>query len=275
VSEDAGMSTVLYESNNGVGLVTLNRPQRGNAWTGRMEMELRAALVQAAGDPDARVIVLTGAGDRFCVGGDSQALEGHVERGSYDSGVPEPLAPVGRTDDPDLVGKFSFLWGIDKPVVAAVNGAAAGLGFVLMCYCDLRFAAEGAKLTMAFPRLGLPAEAGISWLLPRLIGTTRAADLLLTSRVMLAEEAERIGLVNRVLPAERLLPETMAFARRLGQEVAPSSLRVIKEQLYADLRGGLAQSEVVAHRRMDEMVGRPDFKEGVAALVERRAPRFS
>jgi enoyl-CoA hydratase/carnithine racemase len=275
VSEDGGVSTVLYESRDGVGLVTLNRPHRGNAWTGRMEMELREALVQAAADPAVRVIVVTGAGERFCVGGDSQALEGHVERGSYDSGVTEPLAPVGGADDPDLAGRFSFLWGVEKPVVAAVNGAAAGLGFVLMCFCDLRFAAEGAKLTISFPRLGLPAEAGISWLLPRLVGTTRAADLLLTSRVMAAEEAERIGLVNRVLPAERLLPETMAFARRLGQEMAPSSLRVIKEQLYSDLRGGLAESQAVAHRRMDEMIGGTDFKEGVAALVERRPPRFS
>ena len=268
------MSTVLYEAKDGVGLVTLNRPDRGNAWTGRVEVELRAAMAQAADDAGVRVVVVTGAGDRFCVGGDSKALEGHVQRGSYDSGVHEPLAQPGRSDDPELTGKFSFLWGIDKPVVAAVNGAAAGLGFVLMCFCDLRFAAEGAKLTIAFPRLGLPAEAGLSWLLPRLIGTGRAADLLLTSRVMPAEEAERIGLVNRVLPPERLLPETVAFARRLGEEIAPSSLRTIKEQLYADLRRTLAEAEATAGKRLEEMVGSPDFEEGVAALIERRPPRF-
>jgi enoyl-CoA hydratase/carnithine racemase len=269
------MSVVLYEANDGVGVVTLNRPERGNAWTGHLEQEFRAAMVQAEADPAARVIVITGAGDRFCVGGDSKALEGHVERGSYDSGVREPLAQPGRSDDPDLTGKFSFMWGMDKPVVAAVNGAAAGLGFVLMCFCDLRFAAEGAKLTVSFPRLGLPAEAGVSWLLPRLIGNSRAADLLLTSRVVPAEEAERIGLVHRVLPPELLLSETMAFARRLGREIAPSSLRVIKEQLYSDLRGSLAESETVARQQMDKMMGSPDFEEGVAALVERRPPRFN
>jgi len=269
------MNTVQYEAKDGVGLVTLNRPERGNAWTGRMEEDLRAAMVEAAADSGTRVIVLTGAGDRFCVGGDAKALEGHVERGAYDTGVRGPLPQPGRSDDPELMGKFSFLWAMEKPVVAAVNGAAAGLGFVLMCFCDLRFAAEGAKLTVAFPRLGLPAEAGISWLLPRLVGTTRAAELLLTSRVVLAEEAERLGLVNRVFPSERLLPEAIAFARRLGREMAPSSLRVIKEQLYSDLRRTLAEAEATSHRLTHEMVGSPDFGEGVAALVERRPPRFS
>jgi enoyl-CoA hydratase/carnithine racemase len=269
------MTTVLYEAKDGVGLVTLNRPERGNAWTGRMEEDLRAAMVEAAADPAARVLVLTGAGDRFCVGGDSKALEGHVERGSYDSGVRGPLPQPGRRDDPELTGKFSYLWAIDKPVVAAVNGAAAGLGFVLMCFCDVRFAAEGAKLTLAFPRLALPAEAGVSWVLPRLVGTARAAEILLTSRVLLAEEAERIGLVNRVLPAERLLAEALAFARRLGRDIAPSSLRTIKQQLYSDLRRSLSEAEATAERLTHEMVGSAEFSEGVAALVERRPPKFS
>jgi enoyl-CoA hydratase/carnithine racemase len=268
------VTLVTFDVADGVGVVTLNRPDRGNAWTGRMEIEYRAALARAENDDDVAVIVITGAGERFCVGADSRALEGMVGTGRYDDGVREPLAEPGRRDDPDLAGRHAFLWGIPKPVIAAVNGAAAGLGFAIACWCDLRFAGAGAKFTVSTPRLGLPVEFGLSWLLPRMLGTTRAADLLLSGRVVLAEEAERIGLVNGVFPPERLLEETVAYARRLGQDCAPSSLRAAKEQLYADLRGTLAAAEADSRRRMTAMIGSADFREGVAALAERRPPDF-
>jgi enoyl-CoA hydratase/carnithine racemase len=265
---------VCYEASDGVALLTFNRPERGNAWTGRMETEYRRALAVAEADDAVRVIVLTGAGRHFCVGADKDALDGFRASGRYDSGIREPLAEPGRRDDPDIAGRHNFLWSLDKPVIAAVNGAAAGIGFVIACFCDLRFAAAGAKLTTSTARLGLPAEYGLSWVLPRLVGLTRASSLLLTGMPITAEEADRIGLLNGIFPADRLLVETLAFARRMARECAPSSLRATKQQLYADLRRPLAEADADSVRRMEEMIGSADFAEGVAALVERRAPNF-
>ena len=154
-----------------------------------------------------------------------------------------------------------------------MNGPAAGAGFALACYCDLRFAAAGAKLTAAHGRLGLPAEFGLSWLLPRLVGLTRAADLLLSSRVVLAEEAAEIGLVNAVAPGEDLLAVTYAYAQRLATEVSPASLAATKMQLYADLHRDAATAARDAEERLGTMMAGPDFAEG-SALRERRPPRF-
>lgn len=268
------MSLVLYDARDGVGLVTLNRPARGNSWTGRMEVAYRSVLAEAEADPTVRVIVITGAGERFCVGADVAALDGMKDGSGYNDGVREPLPQPGRSDDPDLAGRHSFLWGIPKPVIAAINGAAAGIGFAVACYCDLRFASAGAKLTTSTARLGLPVEFGLSWLLPRMLGTTRAADLMISGRVILAEEAERIGLVNRVFPPDRLLDEALDYARRLAAECAPSSLRAAKEQLYRDLRGTLADAETDSRSRLEAMVGSPDYCEGVRALIARRQPHF-
>jgi enoyl-CoA hydratase/carnithine racemase len=175
---------------------------------------------------------------------------------------------------PEFDADFAYQFGIPKPIIAAINGPAAGVGLVIACYCDLRFAALGAKLTTSHGRLGLPAEYGLSWLLPRLIGVTRAADVLLSSRVVLAEEAERLGLVNRALPAEELLPFTYEYAGRLATEIAPSSLAVTKLQLYRDLHVDAASSVNDAGTRMAEMMTGADFAEGVAALTEKRMPAF-
>jgi enoyl-CoA hydratase/carnithine racemase len=175
---------------------------------------------------------------------------------------------------PEFDADFAYHFGIPKPIIAAVNGPAAGVGLVLACYCDLRFAARGAKLTTSHGRLGLPAEYGLSWLLPRLIGVTRAADLLLSSRVVLAEEAEQLGLVNRALPPADLLPHTYAYAARLATEIAPSSAAATKLQLYRDLHGDVASSVNDASRRLADMTRGADFVEGVAALTEKRRPNF-
>ncbi len=212
-----------------------------------MHTEYRALLARAAGDPGVRVIVVTGAGRGFCAGADTRALEGHVERGGYDPGTGPELARPGYGVRPEFDADFAYHFGIAKPVIAAVNGPAAGVGFALACYCDLRFAAAGAKLTTAHGRLGLPAEYGLSWLLPRLIGLTRAADLLLSSRVVLAEEAAEFGLVNRVEEPEELMEATYAYARILATEVSPASLAATKVQMYLDLHRDAATS--VARRR--------------------------
>ncbi len=268
------LKVTRYEVRDRVATVTLHRPDRLNAWTGRMHAEYRALLDRAGSDPAVRVIVVTGSGRGFCAGADARALEGHVERGSYDAGLGDDVAMPGYGVRPEFDADFAYQFGIPKPIIAAVNGPAAGVGLVLACYCDLRFAARGAKLTTSHGRLGLPAEYGLSWLLPRLIGVTRAADLLLSSRVVLAEEAEQLGLVNRALPPDELLAHTYAYAGQLATEVAPSSLAVTKLQLYRDLHGDVATSVNDAASRMGEMMRGADFAEGVAALSEKRPPAF-
>lgn len=268
------LRAIRYEVADRVALITLDRPERLNAWTGRMDEEHRWAVDQAEQDPDVRVIVLTGAGRGFCAGADTEALTGLAAAGTYDDGLrTEPSRP-GYGVRPDFDHPHAFHLGLTKPVIAAVNGAAAGVGFVLACYADIRFAAAGAKLTTSFGRLGLPGEWGITWLLPRLVGPARAAELLFSSRVVLAEEAERMGLVNRVLPPDALLDETLSFARAMATEIAPSSLRVLKAQLWADQLEPLEGSIARATALLESMIGAPDFNEGVAALTERRPPRF-
>jgi enoyl-CoA hydratase/carnithine racemase len=264
-----------YGVDRGVALLTLNRPDRLNAWTARMEYEYRAALAEADTDPEVRAVVITGSGRGFCAGADTEALKGIVETGKYGAGSGQPLPQPGAGVHKDFDHGFSFPLALTKPVIAAVNGPAAGVGFVVMCFADIRFAAAGAKLTTSFARLGLPAEHGVSWMLSRLIGPARAADLLFSSRVVLAEEALEIGLVNRVLPADELLDATLHYARQIATEISPWSLRTIKRQLALDLDRDLDASASEAEVRMRESFDQPDFTEGVAALREKRLPRFA
>ena len=268
------LKVTRYETTDAVATITLDRPDRLNAWTGRMNTEYRSLLARAAADRAVRVIVVTGAGRGFCAGADTRALEGHVERGGYDPGTGPGLDRPGYGVRPEFDAEFAYHFGIPKPILAAVNGPAAGVGFALACYCDLRFAAAGAKLTTAHGRLGLPAEFGLSWLLPRLVGLTRAADLLLSSRVVLAEEAAEIGLVNKVTPAAELTPMVNEYARRLATEISPASLAATKLQLYTDFHRDAAASARDAEERLRIMMQGADFAEGVAALTARRPPRF-
>lgn len=259
----------------GVASVTLARPERLNAWTGRMHAEYRWALAEASDDPAVRAIVVTGEGRAFCAGADTAALSGHVERGSYDPGVSaSELARPGYGVRPEYDHAFAFHYGIPKPIVAAVNGPAAGVGLVLACYCDVRFAAAGAKLTTSASRLGLPAEYGLSWVLPRLVGIGHAADLLLSSRVVLAEEAAAMGLVNRVVAPESVLSESLAYARALATEVSPRAVAAAKAQLYADLHGDVGTAVAVSEALLEDLVQGPDHAEGVRAWLAKRPPRF-
>jgi enoyl-CoA hydratase/carnithine racemase len=273
--QPADLRALRYEIERGVALVTLNRPERLNAWTNRMAEEYRWALLSANADPAVRVVVVTGEGRGFCPGADFRALEKLGEAADYPE-ADGPKDAVGAGVIPaELDHAHTFPIALRVPVIAAVNGPAAGVGFVLMCFCDMRFAAAGAKLTTSFARLGLPAEHGVSWLLPRLVGPARAADLLFSSRVVLAEEAAAMGLVNRVLPPEELLPFTLDYARRLAAETSPRALEVIKRQLWADLLGDLDTAARRSVELMVEMIAAPDFNEGVAAFRERRPPRFA
>lgn len=266
---------VEYMVEGRVATIRLNRPERLNAWTGRMSLEYRSCLAEASEDPRVRVIVVTGAGRGFCAGADSDALAGHAERGGYDSGLGESPPRPGYGVRPEYDADLAYHFGIEKPIIAAVNGPAAGIGFALACYCDLRFAARGAKLTSAHGRLGLPAEFGLSWLLPRMIGVTRAADVLLSSRVFLAEEAAEMGLVNRVLEPDDLMHHVAEYASALASDVSPASLAVTKRQLYRDVLGSSPAASIDdAVATMDEMMKGADYREGVAALREKRKPCF-
>jgi enoyl-CoA hydratase/carnithine racemase len=268
------LHAVRYGVADRIATVTLDRPHRLNAWTGRMHTEYRWCLAEAERDPGVRVVVVTGAGRGFCAGADFAALERNVEAGGYDDGVREPLAEPGYGVRPEFDHAFAFHYGMATPVIAAINGPAAGVGLVLACFCDLRFAAAGAKLTTSAPRLGLPAEYGLSWVLPRLVGLGHAVDLLLSSRVVLAEEAAVMGLVNRVLPGDELLPATYAYARALADEMSPTSLRETKRQIYADQHGDVGTAVERSVALTDQLMGGADYAEGVAAWLARRPPQF-
>ena len=270
------LKAIRQEDVGSTRVVLLSRPHRRNAWTGRMHTEYRWALQQADEDPSVKAIVVTGdpEGRAFCVGADAAALEGHAERGGYDPGTPDDLPMPGYGVHPAFDADFAWHFGLAKPVVAAINGAAAGIGLVVACFADLRFAAAGSKLTTAYGKLGLPAEYGLSWLLPRMIGLGRANDLLLTSRVVLAEEARDLGLVNEVVSPDELLPRVHGWIEEFLGPVARSSLAAAKRQVYTDLHRDAASAIDEATRLLDVHTAGPDYAEGVAALTQRRPPNF-
>ena len=271
------LKTTSWEVEDGVATLTLSRPKRHNAWTGRMHTELRYLLQRAEADSAVRVVVITGdpEGGAFCPGADSHALEGHVARGAYDAGTPDDIANPGYGIRPEFDADFAFFLGLETVTIAAVNGGTAGAGLALACWCDLRFVAADAKLTAAHGRLHLPAEYGLSWLLPRIVGHGRASDLLLSSRIFTGEEAHTMGLAVAAPPAEQVLGEALTYARRLVSDISPGALRATKRQLAVDgVRLDPRESVRDAQHRLDVMTTEPDFHEAVAAFTERRPPRW-
>lgn len=269
-----------YKTVDRVAIITLRRPERGNAWTGRMHAEYLHSIAQAERDPAVRVIVVTGDGRAFCVGGDADALDGHAERGGYDDGL---AAGGDRSSTQDRAGygidaefdhQFAFHFGLATPVIAAINGPAAGIGLALACFADLRFAVPGAKLTTAHGKLNLPPEFGLSWILPRHIGLTRAMDLLLTSRVFMTDEAHQLGLVNRLVEPDQLLAATLDYAEQLASTVSAGALRATRRMVYQDQHRGVGASVTDSLDRLDQMMGEPDYRKGVAALRDKRPPDF-
>jgi enoyl-CoA hydratase/carnithine racemase len=264
---------ILYSVEDGVAVVTLNRPDKLNAWRGEMDRDVRAAMREAASDPAVRIIVLTGAGKGFCAGADMGLLQSIQTGGARGS---SPIVePWDKSSDPNFQMQYSWFPAVPKPIIAGINGAAAGLGLILSLYCDIRFAADTAKFTTAFSKRGLVAEHGISWLLPRLVGFANAADLLYSSRVITAPEAHALGLVSRVIPAAEFMPSVMAYAKMLANEVSPRSLREMKREMWAAQFQSLGQAIDAANADMPPSFASEDFKEGVAHFVEKRAPKFT
>ena len=262
-----------YEvDSQGVAIIWLNRPHRMNAWTGRLHTEYRHLLERANSDTAVRAIVVTGRGRGFCVGGDSQALSGHADRGGYDPGISADIAKPGFGTDEHFDASFAYHFGLDKPVIAAMNGPAAGVGLALACFADLRFAVPGVKFTTAHGKLNLPAEYGLSWMLPKIVGLGRANDLLLTSRVFTSDEALTLGFVNQIFEPAELVAQTVAYAHQLIASVSPNSLRQTRWQIYKDLHRDVASAVIESERLIEDMAMEEDFKEGIAALVEKRPP---
>jgi enoyl-CoA hydratase/carnithine racemase len=263
---------ILYEVGDKIATITLNRPDRMNAWTAVMEHDVREAMKQASADDDVRVIVLTGAGRAFCAGADMEALK-TIDPDAMRRA--ENIPPFDMNRRADWQTRYAYYPSIGKPVIAMLNGATAGIGLVHALYCDLRFAAEDAVFTTAFARRGLIAEHGIAWMLSRIVGHANALDLLLSARRVSANEALRMGLVNRLCPAEKLREETYAYARELADLVSPSAMAVIKRQLYDVPFQTLAEATMDANREMIVALRGADFREGVASFVEKRPPRFT
>lgn len=274
---------LTYEVKGRVALLTLDRPDKLNAWTAAMEKSLKQALAAAVADDNVRVIVVTGAGRGFCAGADMGLLQS-IKADNWEE---RELAQAAREEEFDFAsglgpdvsphygGRFGYLMQVKKPIIAAINGPAAGLGLVVALYADMRFAGSDAKFTTAFAQRGLIAEHGISWLLPRLVGPAHALDLLLSARKVTADEAERMGLVNKVFEQVNFMGAVMDYARALAETVSPRSMGVMKAQVWKSLFQDFNEALAVGDSEMQKSFATADFKEGVAHFVEKRKANFT
>ncbi len=271
------LKVVRCEIKQGIAAVTLHRPGRGNAWTKRMNAEYRHVMAGLDENPDVRVIVVTGSGRQFCAGADFKALDHYRDTGDdYVSSLrDDAMARPGHGVRPEYDHDMVWHWGLRKPVIAAINGACAGIAMSLAAFCDLRYAVEGAKFTTAAPRLGLPAEYGLAWILPRQIGVTQAADVLMTGRTILAQEAKEMGFLNNVYPEDEFLDRVMETARYMAEQVSPMATKTTKRQLYGELMQHDVGAAVEASKRLiGDHMRSADYREGVTAFQEGRPPKF-
>ena len=263
---------------DGVLTITLNRPDRLNAWTGTMQVEVETAIRKGGADDAVRCIVITGAGRGFCAGADMNGLQSIQASAGADYNATRPAAP--RPASPSALeqtfpGRFGHMFACPKPIIAAINGPCAGIGLILTLFADMRYAAAEAKFTTAFAQRGLIAEHGIAWQLPRLVGEANALDLLFTARKFDGAEAERLGLVNKALPGDELMDYVNDIAGHLATQVSPRSVAIMKRQVRESYFQSYAASLEVADAEMEASFATHDFKEGVASFVERRPPAFT
>lgn len=271
------MADVLTSIDNSVGVVSFNRPDHLNAWTAPMAKAYRKALLDFDADPSVRVVVVTGEGREFCSGSDTGnlcdisavggSIQPQIQQPSTEPAlVPDPLAHVPDPVIPSI---------LSKPVIACINGSAAGIGMGLTMWCDIRFVADEAMLTTAFARLGAPAEMGLAYLLAASFGPSRAADLLFSSREISGLDAFRMGLVQHHAPAVLVKKRAMEYASTMAAEISPRSLAMMKQQLWADHNRTLAEALKDSLQLKDDGTSSADLAEGVAALANRRQPRFA
>ncbi|MCE9521505.1 MAG: enoyl-CoA hydratase [Alphaproteobacteria bacterium] len=273
---------ILYTVKDKIAVITLNRPDKLNAWTAPMQASVKRAIVDASKDDNVRVILVTGAGRGFCAGADMGNLQ-QIKPGKWDdrelaradNDVKVEPSNLGPDVSGHYGGRFGYLMSIRKPIIAAINGPCAGIGLVFTLYCDLRFASADAKFTTAFAQRGLIAEHGISWLLPRLVGTAHALDLLFSARKFTADEAQRIGLVNRAFAPEHFMANVTEYARGLADTVSPRAMAVMKAQVWKALYQDLNDAIAVGDAEMQKSFSTEDFKEGVAHFVEKRPAKFT
>ena len=271
---------ILYDAADGIATVTLNRPDRLNAWTRTMEDEVFDALGNAEKDDSVRAVILTGAGRGFCAGADMEALAWirDVDLSKTDPAeirnkvVPERKRPNTL---PDFQKTYSYFAAVPKPIIAAINGPCVGLGFAVSLYCDIRIASDTAKFGTAFARRGLIAEHGLSWMLPRLVGIANSLDLLFSARMIDAEEAKSMGLVGRVVPQASLMETVRGYASEIVNNVSPRSVGIMKRQVYEALFQTLAQAIDTANDEMFKSFACKDFAEGIAHFLEKRPPKFT
>lgn len=264
-------SEVEFTVSGHVGVVTLNRPERLNAWTSQMGAEVHQIMHGAADDEQVRVIVLTGAGRGFCAGVDisrpTNAFKGDQPRTFRDTPDAIELRAFQR--------KNTYFPTIPKPIIAAINGPCAGIGLSMALFCDMRFASESSVFTTAFARRGLIAEHGMSWTLPRLVGHSAATDLILSARKIAAAEALKLGMVDRVYNPDELMSATLEYAKEMSEFCSPRSLAVMKKQLWLSQTQSFTESMDLADHEMDLSLKSEDHKEGVRHFLEKRPPSFT
>lgn len=253
---------VLYSAEHGVARITLNRPDRLNASNGALSRALTDAFRQAGADPEVRVVLLAGAGRGFCAGADMQVL-GELSA--------DPNAPNSGSGGLRYDGIMLF----EKPVIAAVHGACAGMGLAMACCADIRIAADDAFFLAPFAQLGLCAEAGLAWLLTRLMGQGHAAEMLMSGRRIGADEALAKGLVSLVLPVDDFQAQALAYARAMAESCSPASLRLIKRQLREEPLGQFESARFESGELTRQTLTGPDFREAMAARGERRPADFA
>lgn len=267
---------IIYEVEDPVAVITMNRPKALNALTGRMQAEIRHALARAEEDPAVVGIVLTGAGRGFCAGADIAGLDATA---SGSNAEPEDLSELAARPGDSALGEnfqvtFTYMLSIRKPIVAAINGPCAGLGFCFALLCDLRFAERQAKFTTAFSQRGLIAEHASSWLLPRLVGAGNALDLLWSARKFDGAEAKELGVVERLVEEGESVRAAKDYIRELATVASPTSIRLMKAQVYRHLNMELGAAMKESNAWMAESLEREDFKEGVRSFIEKRPPSF-
>lgn len=265
---------ILYDVDDPVATVTLSRPDALNAWTNTMDREVQDAIGRAAADPAVVGIIVTGAGRAFCAGADMKLLDNLSSSGDSSSAAASgsPI-PVGNHEG-DFDGRFGYLMTTQKPIIAAVNGAVAGMAYPFALSCDMRVGCAESLFVTAFAQRGLIAEWGLGWLLPQLVGPSVAFDLLMSSRRVGGEEAYRLGLLNELVDRDDLLTTSRQYIERLAESCSPASIAVMKRQVVEHVHRGLGAAEAESQRLMVESFGRPDFAEGVRSFIEKRPPAF-